>query len=305
MKTFELMNYFENLRRKRNITQETFLHEIVSIRQYQRYRNATSIVPLEVISKMADRLGIDNRKILKDFEEKKVIEKESADHLYNLIVQGNLEEASTLILESEDKIFLQAENKKLFDISKALFEFEMKRISKYHFIDRLFTIIDYTNVLRVNVVTEVELLALGLIYLKSEEHRKQVVSKFIEIYSNNGTSILGNSLYTDIQVLFWIAKYLGSNNEFKLVKSYCHKAIDLLHANHSNYHLDYFYYYLAMAHYYLEEKTEYNYNLQKCILVVSLKESEEYKSKMISKLERNFNIEVNNDMVYYKNVEVK
>lgn len=55
MDNVKLINYMENLRYERNLTQEEYLFDVVSQRQYYRYRKGESEIPLEIIDKLATR----------------------------------------------------------------------------------------------------------------------------------------------------------------------------------------------------------------------------------------------------------
>ena len=58
MDNVKLINYMENLRYERNLTQEEYLFDVVSQRQYYRYRKGESEIPLEIIDKLANKLKI-------------------------------------------------------------------------------------------------------------------------------------------------------------------------------------------------------------------------------------------------------
>ena len=58
MDNVKLINYMENLRYERNLTQEEYLFDVVSQRQYYRYRKGESEISLEIIDKLANKLKI-------------------------------------------------------------------------------------------------------------------------------------------------------------------------------------------------------------------------------------------------------
>lgn len=299
MNTKGIMNFIEQIRLSRKITQEEFLHDIISPRQYQRYRNGISIVPIEVIEAMATKLGVDTRKIISDFEYSKYSEKVLVEEFYNSVVRIKYEKTQRLLKELDNYLFLDDENEKNYRLGCILYKLETKRISKTLFLSKVYEMIDYPKVLDYEVITEIESVALSLIYLKNETERNNIINKFITIFNNTKLILSGQNFFTYIQFLFWISLYMGQMENYNEVIKYCNIAIKYCNERQSVFQLEYFYYYLAIAYHKLSDKKNFESNLYKSILLIKLIDSKEYTVKMYNKFISKFNIDPIEFCSYY------
>lgn len=290
----------------RKINQEDFLHDIVSVRQYQRYRNGVSIAPIEVINSLANRLNIETRNLLSDYEYERVNEKNRVERLYNTIASMNLKLGEILLNEFNEYVFISTENKKLFDISVLLLNHNKNQIDKSEFSRKLADMINYPEVLKYSAIRETEEIGLALLYQKSDFNKEEIIIKFVDIVSDENKHLTGQSFFARIRILIYLSKYYGSMKEFDKVILYCNKALEILKIKHSSYNLHIIYYHLASANYYLDNKTEFEENAYFCLVQILQIDSIDLQMSFKEKFLKYFNIDMYTLMHQrLKNLELK
>ncbi len=291
MNTQEIVVYLERLRKKRKITQEEYLYGIVSPRQYQRYRRGNSIASVEVLSRLSTRLGLDYKRVINEFELEKVKERMMVQELYNGVIHAEFDKAMLTINSLKDYQFLDVDNQSIFLIASLLYDLEQKKISNEYFSDRICSYAYYPEILDIDIISEIELLSLTLIYLKSPVRKDKIIERFSKIFVDPNLVMSGNNIYTYMQILFYMAKYYGEQKDYSSVILYCGKAIKVLKENYSSYQIEYFYYFSALAHFYLGNTKEHQKALYYSIMGTKSLDSPEYTKKMYSKYQRHFNVD--------------
>lgn len=291
MNTQDIVVYLERLRKKRKITQEEYLYGILSPRQYQRYRRGDSIASIEILSLLSSKLGLDYKRVINEFELEKVKERKKVQELYNNIVHSDWDISLLIIEKLQGYLFLDSDNQSIYQIACLLFDLEHKKITNSYFTDIIGKYANYPEILDMDIISEIELLALTLIYLKSSNQKSIIIPRFRKIFDDPNLVMSGNNIYTYIQTLFYIAKYYGEIKEYDLVIQYCEKAISVLKENYSMYQIEYFYYFLSLAHFLKGNVEEYKNALYHSILFIKSMDSLKYKEKMYSKFKKQFDIE--------------
>ena len=277
MKTEELANYIEKLRYGRNISQESFLQEIISLRQYQRYRSGQSIMPIEIAEKLANRLSIPIEKLLYEFEEDKNIESALVKDFYNRVASRNIVEAKKLSKEFHDYVFIDEEKYIIYSSARYLLDYFCDKLSVVEMIKKQADLINYPEMLKNEVLTDPEILILGILLEHSITEREVIVEKLTSIFDKSNILVSGSNLYSYTQVLFWIAKYYGRINEFEKVVKFCNLGIKYNFENKTIYLLEYFYYYKALVLYRTKKFDDFQEVLYRCILLLESEENFERK----------------------------
>lgn len=277
MRTEELANYIEKLRYGRNISQEKFLDEIISLRQYQRYRNGQSIMPIEIAEKLANKLSVPIEKLLYGFEEDKNEESDLVREFYNLAVSKKIVEAKEASRKFHDYVFIDEEKRIIYDSARYLIGFYTGKLSEIEMIKMQADLINYPSMLANEVLTDPEILILGTIVEYSITEREKIVEKLTAIFDKTNLLISGKNLYAYTQVIFWIAKYYGREHKYSKVLTFCDLGINYNKNSKTTYLLDRFYYYKALVYFRTNKIEEFEESLYKCILLVESKGSEEKK----------------------------
>jgi len=282
MDSVKLLNYMENLRYDRKMTQEDYLFDVISQRQYYRYRSGETEVPFEVIIKFANKLQIPLLKLFASYQAE--VEKESkiAQNYLNLIVNQNIEEAKKLLKRHKNLLLLDEEAKIFFQIGTLLQQFHSNKLSEIEMISLLKEKIGYENILKKTVLHDSEVYFLGTIMDFSSKDREIIYQKIQDLREKNKLLLGGNILFNG-QVFFWIIKNLGRMERFEELIDFANEAIELNKSQYSVYAMEYFYYYKALAYHALDQQKKLESALEQTIyyLLHAEKQKQKHFFKMI------------------------
>ncbi|MBN2833376.1 MAG: hypothetical protein JXR48_00260 [Candidatus Delongbacteria bacterium] len=267
MDIVKLLNYMENLRYDRKMTQETYLQGIVSQRQYYRYRSGESEVPFDVIVKFSHKLQIPLLKLISSYQSSSEKEKELVKEFLNLVVNKKLDDAKLIKAKMKNFLLLDDETQVFFHVSKLLFDFYSNKISSIEMITQLKKNVGFDNIMKKEILHDSEIYILGLIMEYNEKDREQILKKINYLRVNNKLLLGGNALL-DSQIFFWIIKNLGRLNRFSELISMAEIAIGLAKKKYSYYSIEYFHYYKALAHYELKQLKDFEDELFKTIAIL-------------------------------------
>jgi len=88
--------FFDNVRLSRGLTQEEFIFDIVSMRQYRRYLSGESKISQDVVRQFSERLGLKPEHIIMDYEASKVDETQLVIDFYNSAANYDYEKADRM-----------------------------------------------------------------------------------------------------------------------------------------------------------------------------------------------------------------
>jgi transcriptional regulator with XRE-family HTH domain len=272
MDIVKLLNFIEDLRYERNITQEAFLSNVISQRQYYRYRYGESEAPFEVITKFADKLDIPFFKLLAQFKAETDKEQKKVETYFNYVINKRLVEADKLFNQFSKLKFIENDSKRFIKLGKTIYDFYKGSLSKFELVNILKRIINYDDILKKDSIYDIELYMLGIIMEYNDIDRKNILKHIISLNNKNKLIVSGNRLYIT-QGYFWITKNLGREKKFKEVIRFADEAIKYCKKEYSCYCLEYFYYYKALVYYKMGEQTKFEEELYNTIVVLlSLKE---------------------------------
>ncbi len=267
MDIVKLLNYMENLRYDRKMSQEIYLQDVISQRQYYRYRGGESEVPFEVIVKFANKLEIPLLKLISLFQTHSEKEKEIVRNYCYLIIDRRLNEASKFISKYGRMLLLDDETKKYYYLATVLNEYFLDKISISEMIDKLKLKIEFENIMKKEVLHDSELYLLGVIMQYSDDDRELIYRKIINL-RKKGKLLLGNNVLYNSQLYFWITKSLGRLNKYKELIDIADEAIEYSKRNFSYYSLEHFYYFKALAYYKRNMKKDFEESLTQTIYVL-------------------------------------
>jgi transcriptional regulator with XRE-family HTH domain len=257
----------ENLRYDRKMTQEVYLEDVISQRQYYRYRSGESEVPFDVIIKFANKLQIPLLKLISNYQSSSEKEKKLVQDFLNLVINQKFEEAKPYRKKMKNLLLLDEETLIFYYLGILLFDYCTKRISNIEMITQLKKNINFDSIMKKEILHDSEIYILGVIMEYSENDRLIIYKKIDNLWKSNKL-LLGNndSLYS--QVFFWIIKNLGRLKRYPELIKMAENAIEYAKNKRSYYSLEYFHYYKALAHLELKEKNEFEDELFKTGLVL-------------------------------------
>ncbi|MDY0010962.1 MAG: hypothetical protein RBR96_04435 [Candidatus Izemoplasmatales bacterium] len=276
MDVVRLLNYMENLRYDRKMSQETYLSGVISQRQYYRYRSGESEVPFEVIVKFADKLGIPLLKLISTYQSSYEKEKEIVITYLNLVLSNRLLEAKQFIDKQRSLYFLEDDISMLYNVAKLINDYFSKKINLESLVKGIKERIKFTEIMKKEILHDIELYFFGLIMDFSEVDREIIFQK-INFLRKNDKLLLGGNPLLDAQVYFWIIKNLGRMNRYVELVEIADIALDYCKKQYTYYLKEYFHYYKALAYYRMDKLDLFETELFKTIFV--LYQLDEFKRK--------------------------
>ncbi|MFA7075957.1 MAG: helix-turn-helix transcriptional regulator [Candidatus Izemoplasmatales bacterium] len=267
MNTVKLLNYMENLRYDRKMTQELYLQDIISQRQYYRYRNGESEVPFDVIIKFANKLQIPLLKLISSYQSSSEKEKKLVQEFLNLVINQRFDEAKQIKKKMKNLLLLDEDTHIFYYLSILLYDYCTKQISSNEMIVELKRNINFDSIMKKEILHDSEIYILGVIMEYSENDRLAIYKKIDNLWTHDKLLLGTNdSLYS--QVFFWIIKNLGRLKRYSELIKMADNAIEYAKIKRSYYSVEYFHYYKALAYLELENNAKFEEELYETILIL-------------------------------------
>lgn len=295
----DLIDYFEMLRVARGgISQVDFIGGIISMTQYRRYLKGDAKLPFRVIVAFSNRLGLKYDYVLDQIDFTKNAERRLITRLMNAIVTYNYKEFDTIIAELDHSYFIQSENKLIFDYILVLSDLFRNKVSKELSLYKLKKLIDYPNILTSKKVLSVaEFMILGEITtLIPIDEQTISLNRLKEILTNPKDVVVGNNEKMVIMLLVRIIKTLGISKQFDDALYYSLKGIDICRAVHTNYSLDYLYYYAALCYHESGKVIDRDNMIFATIMAANVEGDLHNATKFAKLIEKDFDITISNFM---------
>lgn len=291
MNTMELCNYLEKIRYGRNVSQEEFVSGIVSIRQYQRYKIGVSDIPYDKISQFAEKLGLNSKKLLSEFEKEKTKQYVKINAFYNAVANNDYKNAIKLKQELDSDHIISFEGMQYYQHANIVFKYYSRELSLSEVINKVSELINYPKILKQQYYTDVEVLILSfLLNVFTGKQQDMLLNKLNSIFEDAENIMSGDSEYIYTLILMRIAKIFGIKRDYPKVLYYCQLGIER-GLQHKQYYLwEYFYYYKALAHYALGQKELFDDALLKCYHVLQMEGNHSKVEKFTNLIEKDFSI---------------
>lgn len=289
MDTVKLINYMEDLRYQRKISQEEYLSNVVSQRQYYRYRYGESEVPSDVIYKLAGKLKIPYLKIISQFLEETEKGKKLVQDYFNLVIQKKNDQAEKIFTKIDKNNLIDDESTTLAKVGKIISIYNKGYYSKLELCTLMKEHMNYNDILKKEALYDFEIYSLGLIMEYSDIDRPTVLTK-VKGLLKEGSIYIGENKLLLMQTYFWVVKYLGRGKHYEDVIEYASLAIEASHKFFTYYCLDYFHYYKALAHSRLGHKEEFEKELYKSILL-SIYQTDEFGDNFLKTIQKDTGID--------------
>ncbi len=291
MKSKELCIFLERLRSARNISQESFTDNVVSLRQYRRYLSGESDVPFQVIQHLTEKIGVKTDNLLREFEIAKVEETELVNKLFNLAVNYAHDEFIEISRVLPVNQIIDKNNQLMYQHSIILDKFYSQQISKTETGLQNANLINYPEILNSQIITSIEMLVLSsLIDFLEQSHHHAIIKKIQDFIDDRSIVISGVNEKIFIHILAKISKYFGAHEDFDNVLKFCEMGVEKNLALKSYYLMDYFYYYQSLVYHRLENFEKYELMLANCFSVLHFENNEKKIEKFTRLIEEDFNI---------------
>jgi transcriptional regulator with XRE-family HTH domain len=293
MKSKELCEYLERLRSARNISQEAFTDGVVSLRQYRRYLNGESDLPFQVLDLLSEKLGIQTINLLREIETERIEESKKVDALYNSVSNNSTIEFMKLSAELRNREFLDVENEKLYKHSLINDQFSRGIISGEYAFESNKKLINYPKILKQTILTLTEMLILSsLVDYSDNPLEKTEINDRLKNFIYDESFVLNINYQSAFNILlFRLAKFYGKNEKYDDVIKFCRIGINRNESLRYYYLNDYFYYFLTLSYYRLNDIKNHEKYLVKCFNVLQFEGNQKKIDKFTNLINKDFGIE--------------
>ena len=300
MKSKELCVYLERLRSARNMSQELFTNDVVSLRQYRRYLSGESDIPFQVIHQLTMKLGVKTDTLLRDFDYAKVQETTLIIKVYNYVVNYNFEEFLKLSKKIPLDHIIESSNRMLYQYSLILYDYYTKKMGKNDTALAFAKLVNYPKVLEQQIITSIEMLIISsFLDFLDESHHEKIIEKIKVYIRDQSTMIVGSTEKIYTFVLARLAKHMGILKNYDEVIYYCNIAISKNIEWKSYYLMDYFYYYSALSYYLKGDLENYTKYIVLCFNVLEFDGNQKKIEKFTNLINEDFNIHFEDFVMEY------
>ncbi len=291
MNSKELSNYLEKIRYGRKMTQESFVDGIVSLRQYQRYRYGESEIPYEKIELFASKLGIPTKKLLNEFEKEKNKQATLLSTYYNAVINKDLARVQVIRSELKQTIIIEAEKQVFLKHANIIHDRYTRKITAFEAFRANAELVNYPEVLKQAYFTDIEVLILSTLLddLENKAHRT-LLKRLTDLFDTQESIMAGESDLIYTLILWRLAKTYGLQRQFAQVIELCQLGIERGRKNLQYYLWEYFYYYMAIAYYRLQDVRHFENALFKCYVCLHAEGNQKKIEKFTYWIERDFDI---------------
>lgn len=245
----KLALYFDRLRKLRKLSQETFVLDIISIRQYRRYLRGECELTQAVINALAKRLGFKPEYVIVDFEQERSQEMDRLVAFYNAIANYDYTLATTLqnaLPRLED---IHEEGKWIYSHALLAKDLQQGKINEATFIEHVKSHSNYEDIIHKDIFSSIEVAFISsLLDMKTFHDKERLVKKLESFLSKESHIIHGNNPSIFLICYYRLAKYAGINKDFTKVISLCDEALRIAKKHQLYYLMDYFYYFKSLGY---------------------------------------------------------
>ncbi len=287
-----LILYIDNLRLMKNISQEEFVDGIISLRQYHRYISGKSNFPYHLFNAFSAKLNLDFNVILNNFDIDKTYEDNLIVDYYNYTIKNNI----SLALATREKLLsrhiLNQQSRKLFDYTEIILKFKMGKISKLALMNNTMVLIDYPNILKVDVYNTYEFLMLSsLINFKEFQDKEKLYLKILSVINNDSVILSGKTNSPYLLSLYTLARYAGSKERYEESIQFGKMIIDYNSQNATILYEDFAYFFIAAGNYKLGRIDSYEKALLQLYYVLKIINDTDIFNSFVKSSKKFFNID--------------
>jgi len=296
----EIALFFDKLRFQRNMTQEEFTDDIVSLRQFRRYLSGEYQIPQKIFNKLSNKLGFKPEHLILEFESDKFQETQLLNKLNNYIVNKDFESAKLIFNQIDVEHLIDTNNTLIYKYSLFLMHFYQNIITPNQYILEIKHLVNYDSIFNKNILSSTEIILLSsLLPLKAFEDKIKVINILEKYINQQKTIISGHNDRLLLLCLYYIALFYGSQKVYNKVIDYCAKAIEFCHNLKLSYLLEDFYYYSALAYHAINDKDKFEEFLFRCYCILNAENNRSKINKYYALFVKDFGIEVESEIIKY------
>ncbi len=301
MKSRELCIYLERIRSARNMSQEDFVSDVVSIRQYRRYLNGESDIPYPVMDVLCDKLGIQTITLLKELEAARIEETAKIDQLHNNLFVQNYDVIEKSIDTIDDSQIIDPENRLFYNQIMLQYQLKRGKITKETYVEKCKELLGFPKFKKKTLYTliEIHVLASMLDYIESKKESESIFNKLIEQLGDDRLHLNDQYSHTINIALFRLAKYSGIKERYQDVIYFCDLGIRRNLKKNNFYLMDYFFYFSSLSHYRLGHLEQHETMLFQCFNILYFEGIKSNIDKFTRWINKDFNIEFDRFAVEY------
>ncbi len=296
----ELALFLEKMRFLRGISQEDFTDGIISNRQYQRYVRGESPMPYHLIDLFAERLNVKKELLLLEFDNHTLKETLNIVNYFSAVVNKDVEQIVELKSKIDPDYIIDPDNRKTYRFTNLLENYNLKKISVDKFKTGISELIDYPKILSQSAMSILEVTVLSrILEIVSPQEQITIAKKIGGFLENPDLVWSGNQIITFNVIIFRLAKFYGVQKDYKNVINYCKLGIKFNTRTKSYNNLDYYYYFLALANFRLNNLEVYKEFLYKCYGALIVNNSPSRLQNFTQVIEKDFNINYKQFIIDY------
>lgn len=289
----EIILFIDRLRADRNITQEDFLHGVVSMRQYRRYLRGDSSMSYSLIEQLAKRLGFDSEMIILELETEKLKQTQQISNLYNLVVSRSLEKAYQQFQTIDYDRIISEKDQLLYNHSVNMFNFFSGKVNQKLTIERTKDLIELPKLLKKKAMSSSELLTLVSFFFFDEYKEINIIAEKLASYiENNITIVTGHNIKVVTLVLEELSRYFSISENYEKMLYYAEEGIKYANTVRSYYLLETLYFFAAAASFELDLIKQRNDYLKKCYIVLMIEGNEVKMQRYRDNFKQNFDVDI-------------
>lgn len=287
----ELALFFDKLRHERGYSQVDFVFDIVSLRQYRRYLSGASNLPQDVVNLFARKLGFKPEHIIIDFEAARIEESKIVTTYYNAVINNDEETLEKLEGTININKVIDRNNRLIFEFATHVRLFRQKQINEADLVARVKSLINYPDILKINRLSSAEVILMSTLLIYRSFDDKDALAKKLTSYVQDSSQVIsGYNERIRFLCLQRLADYFGTLGEFDKVIKLSSFAIDGLVQIKSYYLMEFFYYYMALAHYYLGQMEKHEEMVYRCHCILEAENNHAKSAKFKKRIEDDFHI---------------
>ncbi len=300
LQTKEFTTYLEIQRTHLRITQEMFVSDIVSVRQYRRYLRGMSVIPEASLRLFANRLDMTYDRLLSHFEETKIEQKKTIHDFHNAIVNYDYKIASALRKKINRRHMILSDSQLVYAFALVLEKFQLKKLSASDTVKHISELVGYPEVLNSPSLSSATVLVVSSLMNYPEFKDQERLIERLMTYLKQTDIIYSSQIDRNyILTLFRIARYRGVQEDFQKVIELCNLGIQYSLDRMSMYMLDYFYYFKALAYHKLNDPSKYEEMVFKCYTLVHSIGTPAKVKKFKDMMEADFNVSLDEFVMDY------
>jgi len=290
----------EILRSKRDFkSQEAFVEGICDVRQYRRYINNESQMPVDVLSLFLGRANMTVAEFLGFYSEEERKETMFARGIYNHLMTGKFERADEMIHEYAENRFVLEANKTLYSFCKYFYQRKKDLTFLLEYKDYVATLINYPRILNFQFLSHYEMLILSSYSQDLPiNERDKVIDKLTEVLINHEVTDM-NSLDSHLIILYSLIQHHGMKKHFIEALKLCEIGIKISFEYHHHYLIGQLYYFKSLCHHQLNQIELRNEAIVKCVQLFDLDNNQNLRDHFYKLIEKDFELILEDVMIDY------